>query len=380
MAKRKRARVAAVDLAAVDQYGRIAQRHETTELKSIPLRVIRPDPDQPRRILPQTLVQQLRSGDLDPAEALTEWQRRLRRPDAQMAEKQELAELAQLAHGISLNGLISPITVRRVQESDEVPAGVSYYIVTGERRYWAHWLLQLEGKEIKEGNSTQSAENIKALVSPEGITVRAHQLLENLFRKDMNAVEKARALVALRHELSGVTHGLPEGGKLVPLSTVSELLGISKVHRIRIMSVLNLPEEGQAIAAKFNLTERAMRPILAKLKEHSDKQIDALQLLARWQENPDMMPASTLVASAEEMVADILSSLQTRTYPKSRAPRKARPKIKDARDLSRRVSRLLTDLETVREVETLRIELQDPDNEMARQQVYTLIQELQKIL
>ena len=380
MAKKKRARVAAVDLGAVDQYGRIAQKHESTELKSIPLIVIRPDPGQPRRILPEDLSLQLRRGEINPAEALRQWQTRLRKPGAFPEEKREMAELAQLAHAISLNGLISPITVRRVDPMANPPEGVDYLIITGERRYWAYWMLHLEGRDITEGNSQQSAENIKALVSPEGITIRAHQLLENLFRKDMNAVEKAQALVALRYELSGVTHGLPDGVKLVPLTEVSELLGISKVHRIRIMSVLNLPEEGQVIAAQHNLSERTMRSVISKLKGHPDKQVEVLRLVAAWQADPASMPGATLVASTEQLVDETLAALSKRAYPKTRAPHKVKPKIKDARDLSRRVSRLLTDMETVRELETLRVELQDPDNEAVREQIYKLIEQLQEVV
>ncbi|MCB0019021.1 MAG: ParB N-terminal domain-containing protein, partial [Anaerolineales bacterium] len=147
MVKRKRARVAAVDFEAVDQYGRVAQKHESTELKSIPLEIIRPDPDQPRRILPEDLAQQLRHGQLAPPDALHKWQRRLQQAGASPEEKREMGELAQLAHSISLNGLISPITVRRVHEQDAAPPGVAYYIVTGERRYWAHWLLKMDGRE-----------------------------------------------------------------------------------------------------------------------------------------------------------------------------------------------------------------------------------------
>ena len=379
MTKRKRARVAAVDFETVDQYGRIAQKHETTELKAIPLSIIRPDPGQPRRILPEDLAQQLGRGLLDPPTALQQWQQQLQ-GGAQSEEKRTLAELAQLAHAIALNGLISPITVRRVQESDTAPQGVAYYIVTGERRYWAHWLLQLDGREITEGNSRQSAANIKALISPEGITIRAHQLLENLFRKDMNAVEKAKALVALRYELSGVTHGLPEGGDLVPLAAVSDLLGISKVHRIRIMSVLNLPDEGQAIAAQHNLTERTMRPIISKLKAHPTKQVEVLKLVASWQANPATMPATTLVAATEQLVDDTLAALQSRAYPKTRAPRKVKSAIRGARDLSRRISRLLTDMEAMQEIETLRAELREPDNAALRDQIQALIRQLRDVV
>ena len=92
------------------------------------------------------------------------------------------------------------------------------------------------------------------------------------------------------------------------------------------------------------------------------------------------MPASTLVAATEQLVNDTLAALQRRNYPENRAPRKAKARIHGARDLSRRVSRLLTDMQTVNEIETLRAELKDPDNEAIREQIQMLIRQLQQMV
>ncbi len=180
-------------------------------LSPLPLVSILPDPRQPRQLLPGDLAAQVHSGELTPAEAMAEWQKRARANEADQALKRDLDELGRLADSIAQHGLINPISVRRVPGNTPVPAGVNYLIVTGERRYWAHVLLAVAGRPIQEGLETRSPETIKATIAPEGVSIRAHQIVENVMREDIDAVEKAQGFLALRYELSGIDEAA-EGG------------------------------------------------------------------------------------------------------------------------------------------------------------------------
>ena len=186
-------------------------REKAGILSPLPLASILPDPRQPRQLLPGDLSAKVQSGELSPAAAMAEWQKRARVNEADQALKRDLDELKRLADSIAQHGLINPISVRRVPGNTPVPEGVNYLIVTGERRYWAHVLLALAERKIQEGLETRSPDTIKATIAPEGVSIRAHQIVENVMREDIDAVEKAQGFLALRYELSGIDETV-EGG------------------------------------------------------------------------------------------------------------------------------------------------------------------------
>lgn len=219
-------------------------------LNLIPLQIIRPDPQQPRRLLPSDLAQKLSQNQAAPTDIMKLWQDRVAQtPDDETSATANALELRRLADSIERHGLINPITVRRPTDSDNLPNGIEYLIVTGERRYWSHILLHLERRQIHEGEQKRDPGQIKALITARGVNIRSHQLIENIMREDINAVEKAWGLWALRYELSEVTHGLPlsDDVRLVPWTQVEEALNISKQHRIRLTSVLALSDEAQQL-------------------------------------------------------------------------------------------------------------------------------------
>lgn len=258
------------------------------------LEAVQPDPRQPRRLLPGELMQQVVAGTLTPREALSRW---LETSDD--ASRARIYELRKLATSIEQHGLINPITVRSVAPDETVSAGVQYLIVTGERRYWAHALLWLENRHVQAGNEVREPSKIPALITSPGITVRAHQLIENIMREDINAVEKAMGLWALRYELSQVKMDVlnaedwvndsspPSDMALVPWTAVSEALGISQRYRIFITSVLNLSSEALSLVREYDLAEMTIRPIAQKLRDRPDLQMKALQQLITWQQEND---------------------------------------------------------------------------------------------
>lgn len=290
-------------------------REQAGLVSPLPLTSILPDPAQPRQLLSDASIQKIAAGEQTPAAALQEWINQAKGKGVTPALKRNIQELRRLADSIAKHGLINPVSVRRIPRRMSAPKGAKYLIITGERRYWAHILLQLEEREIQEGVETQTPDRIKVTIAPEGISIRAHQIVENLLREDIDAVEKATGFVALRQELSGldptisgdeVNHGSPSTP--VAWKQVEDSLGISKRYRIYVTSVLNLSEEARAIIHANGLTERTVRPISQKLKNRPDLQVKALQqVIARQQESagsegPDQSPALTVDDVVESLL------------------------------------------------------------------------------
>lgn len=273
------------------------------ELDRISLDDIRPDPDQPRRLLSTGLSDMLADG-ATPLEVMGLWRDSTRSEDAPDWFVNQFNELRTLAESIAQNGLINPISVRPTPP--QVNIGSDYLIVTGERRYWAHVLLWLEKRSIQEGHNVLNPDEIKATIVPEGVRIRAHQLIENIVREDINAVERAAGLWALREELSGVNHGSPYDEKsLVPWREVEDFLNISKRYRIYLTSVLSLPEEARDMVQAFNMSERTIRPIVTKLSNNPDLQIKAVQQLAQWYQGE---PDERGPREVEQLVGRLLAS------------------------------------------------------------------------
>jgi hypothetical protein len=266
----------------VDPYAAVGEVDRSVD--RLPLAAIRPDPEQPRRLLPTDLAEAVFQGRMEPASAMQTWLERAE-ADPESATTLELRELQRLANAIHQHGLINPITIRPV-ESEEA----RYVIVTGERRYWAHVMLALEGRDIQEGKRIEAPDKIKVALVPQGASIRAHQIVENLMREDINVVEKANGLLALRQELSNDAYRRHSGSekgdspKPVPWKQVEEALDMSRQYRARIVAVLDLSEEAQLLVDRYNLAEATIRPVVEKLKPYPDLQLQALQQLVAWQE------------------------------------------------------------------------------------------------
>lgn len=294
-----------------------------------PLASILPDPGQPRRLLSDDLINGVIQGSLAPVAAIEEWLRRAESDTAEAALRQNVRELKRLADSIAQHGLISPISVRLPGSEEAVPPEITYFIVTGERRFWAHVYLLSQGRQIQAGQTVTSPEEIKVTLAPPGISIRAYQLIENLLREDLNAIERAQGMWALRYELSGVNYSSPSSNQLepeedssppspetevnysspqlVPWARVEEALGISKRYRIFVTSVLNLSETAQALVAGHNLAEMTIRPITQKLKNKPDLQVKALEQLIEWQNSEEEeSPGQPIVASIKEFVDKLL--------------------------------------------------------------------------
>lgn len=294
-------------------------------LSPLPLVSILPDPRQPRQLLPGDLAAQMHSGELTPAKAMAEWQKRARANEADQALKRDLDELGRLADSIAQHGLINPISVRRVPGNTPMPKGVNYLIVTGERRYWAHVLLALAERKIQEGLETRSPDTIKATIAPEGVSIRAHQIVENVMREDIDAVEKAQGFQALRYELSGIDEaaegGVNHGSPLVKWGQVEKALNISERYRQYVTAVLNLDPHAQEIIRRHRLPERTIRPISQRLGKQPELQIEALNRIVAWQaENAGEDQGQAVTKAVAALVENMLAREERRAARVTAAP------------------------------------------------------------
>lgn len=303
-----------------------AQLREKLGIQSpLSLTSILPDPKQPRQLLPGDLAKQVQSGELTSAKAMAEWQANARKHEADPALKRDLDELGRLANSIAQHGLINPISVRRVPGNTTVPEGVNYYIVTGERRYWAHVLLSLANRKIQEGLETREPDTIKATIAPEGVSIRAHQIVENVMREDIDAVEKAQGFLALRYELSGIDEtvegGVNHGSPLVAWKQVQDALNVSERYRQYVTAVLNLDPQAQEIIRRHRLPERTIRPISQRLGKQPELQIEALNRIVAWQaENAGEDQGQAVTKAVAALVENMLAREERRATRATAAP------------------------------------------------------------
>ncbi len=154
-------------------------------------------------------------------------------------------ELEELAESIDQQGLIQPITVRKIVDSND---NIEYELIAGERRWRA--VSEILGKD-----------KIRAIVKE--MTDEASQeaaITENLQRMDLNAMEEAIALQNLMENF-GLTQ-----------EQVSKRIGKSRSYISNVCRLLKLPEEIQSFVATGQLEKHKAWSLLAV--ESVEKQVD----------------------------------------------------------------------------------------------------------
>lgn len=169
------------------------QDHQVSELRHLPLDQVQPDPDQPRRTFDEEA-------------------------------------LAELAESVREHGVLQPIIVTQ--------KGNTYQIVAGERRYRA--------------SKRAGLDTIPAIVRSMSDQKKLElSLIENLQRRDLNAIETATAYVKLRDQFNLTNE---EVGRRVNKSASA----VQNTARL-----LKLPKEVQTLVAEGKLTEGQVRPLIA---------------------------------------------------------------------------------------------------------------------
>lgn len=161
----------------------------------IDLERIEPDFEQPRRIMPCGLHARLQEGQISSRDAIEQLLRRRDSDDLVrmiLEGEGDSSGLLGLAESIGEVGLRQPINVYEIAHASH-PTGVGYRIGEGERRYWAHWILVLGGRE--------EFRRIRCVVErgvPGDLQVRIRQLAENAVRQDLAAMARARLMLGLK--------------------------------------------------------------------------------------------------------------------------------------------------------------------------------------
>jgi ParB family chromosome partitioning protein len=140
-------------------------------------------------------------------------------------------KLGELAESIRREGLLQPIAVRYDAERDR------YVILHGERRWRAHLALGLP--------------TIAAIVREVPKERRLiQQLMENIVRDDLNPVDRAAALRALRQELGNA-----------PWETVAETVGIRRSRLFQLLGTGKLPAAAQDDLRAGRMNEKQSRAL-----------------------------------------------------------------------------------------------------------------------
>jgi len=122
-------------------------------------------------------------------------------------------EVKELADSIKEQGLIQPIVVTKINNTDK------YYIVAGHRRVEAHKILNK--KRIKAYVMEDVKDDVLASVA----------MVENLQRSDLNLIESAMAIKRYKERFNK------------SLDEIAKELGKDKTFISRMINILKLPEE-----------------------------------------------------------------------------------------------------------------------------------------
>jgi hypothetical protein len=263
-------------------------------VERILLEMVRPDPVQPRRVLPESIHFEFHNNRMTPTQALRQLvqtvqiaARQRGRPfnsvlelvaqgdDEQSEgteirlspEEQLLHDLVNLAITIRDDGQVNPLTVVDVSQG----ATRLYRIETGERRYWATWLLRDFIPEYSGDGM------IPCIIIPAAQSSVFRQAKENTARSGLSAIAMARQAALLLLTVHGCE--IPayavgndfyrqalnldlRGKREYTDAILAAMGGIDKGRFRHFKSLLGLSDEAFELADRHNLDEFRLRPVL----------------------------------------------------------------------------------------------------------------------
>lgn len=194
-------------------------------------------------------------------------------------------DLEELASSIRQHGVIQPIIVTRVGETDK------YMLVAGERRWRASLMIGLE--TIPAIIRTANQQELLELA-----------LIENIQREDLNPLERAQAYKQLLDEFS-LTH-----------EEISKQVGKSRVSITNSLRLLNLSEKAKSALVTGAISEGHARALLALA--NSRAQDAALETV---------MTMDLNVRQTENLVSKLSGK-----KPQKKVDQEVSPEIKDLED------------------------------------------------
>ena len=272
----------------------------TIRVERILLEMVRPDPVQPRRVLPESIHLNFHNNRVTPTQALRELvqivqiaARQRGRPfnnvlellpngdderDDEPAvnlspEETLLRDLVNLAITIRDDGQVNPLTVVDVSQ------GVTrlFRIETGERRYWATWLL----RDFIPGYTGDGM--IPCIIIPANRSSVFRQAKENTSRSGLTAIAMARqaALLLLTvhgNEIPAYAVGNDFYRQALDIdlrskreytdAILSAMGGIKKGYFSYIKNLLRLSDDAMELADRHGLDERRLRPVVMLAAEY----------------------------------------------------------------------------------------------------------------
>lgn len=156
------------------------------------------------------------------------------------------AKLEELAASIRIEGVLQPIVVRYERERDV------YVIVHGERR----WRASREAERPSIPAIVRDVPHDRRLIQ---------QLMENIVRDDLNAIDRAAALRALKGQL-----------KDAPWEQVAQAVGIRRSRLFQLLGTEKLPESIQDDIRAGRISEKQSRALQGLSPGHQSALRDAI--------------------------------------------------------------------------------------------------------
>jgi hypothetical protein len=268
--------------------------NNTIQVERMLLEMVRPDPVQPRRVLPENIHLRFHNHHITPMQALRELvqlvqiaARHRGRPFNSLLEllpnadderddepvlnltpeEQLLRDLVNLAITIWDDGQVNPLTVVDVSQ------GVTrlFRIETGERRYWATWLL----RDFLPNYTGDGM--IPCIVIPANRSSVFRQAKENTARSGLTAVALARQAALLLLTIHG--YEIPayavendfyrqaleldlRGKREYTEAILSAMGGIKRAQFSLIKSLLRLSDEALELADRHHIEEGKLRHVV----------------------------------------------------------------------------------------------------------------------
>ncbi len=267
-------------MSAVD----IGFRPTDQRVYEINLERITPDPTQPRHLLPHDLRMAVFEKTLSPVEAIRELVMRAERGDTvallvlggrqkgPAGEDDEVIEdtgLLALAQSIREVGLRQPLNVYRIDDPNQ-PDQTAYRLGEGERRFWTHHLLVMQGYD--EFNRAKCI--VEALPDDEEI-IHQRQEAENAARVDLPTLARSRSMQRIKERLNLEMGTRVPGENTIRLPSQRELQ-VAIGQRVKsftgraigdrmvrnYLTLLNLSPEVQDLAEAAQLSEKQLRPVM----------------------------------------------------------------------------------------------------------------------
>lgn len=151
-------------------------------------------------------------------------------------------ELKELAMSIEKYGILHPLIVKRIERDTRQGRKVEYQLLAGERRLKAAKMIKMREVPVIIGKVKKEEELPLSLV-------------ENLQRKDLNSIEKARAFKKLISKFD------------LTQRKIGKIIGKSRESVANTLRLLSLPKEIQKSIEEGKISEGHAKALLAIKKE-----------------------------------------------------------------------------------------------------------------